>query len=83
MKLQFVKVSDVNEDYCHMEVFYEGHQMAFMDVGVGEDKKPKFNLYERNGLLSLSFEEWNTILEKAEDFIRKEIKNEDSFKKLI
>lgn len=81
MKLRFEKVSDVNEDYCHMDVFYEGHRIAFMDVSVGEDKKPQFNLYERNDLLSLSHEEWNIILEKAEEFIRKEIENEDSFRK--
>jgi hypothetical protein len=60
MKLRFEKVSDVEEKYCHMDVFYEGCQMPFMDVGVGEDKKPQFNLYERDGLLSLRFEEWIT-----------------------
>lgn len=83
MKLRFEKVSDANEDYCHMDVFYEDNRMAFMDVSVSEDKKPQFNLYERNDLLLLSFEEWNTILGKAEEFTRKEIENEDSFRKFL
>ena len=80
MKLRFEKVSDVNDEYCHLDVFCEKHQTAFMDVSVGEDNRPRMNLYSQSAQISLNTQEWKMILEKAEEFTRKEIENEDSFK---
>ncbi len=83
MKLRFEKASDVNEGYCHMDVFCEGQQAAFMDVSVGSDKQPCFNLYLQNTSTSLTLEEWKIILEKAQEFIKKEIENENTFNELF
>ena len=83
VRLRFEKVSDVNEDHCHLDVFYEGHKEAFMDVSVGPDKKPLFNLYGRNGVMSLSPEEWRAILAKADGFVKAEVENANSFRKLF
>lgn len=80
MKLRFEKVSDLNDEYCHLDVFYEECQTAFMDVSVGEDNSPQLNLYGQNVKISLNSEQWKALLEKAEEFTRKEIENERTFK---
>lgn len=83
MRLKFEKASDVNDDHCHLDVFHEGHATAFMDVSVGDDGRPRFNLYCRERALSLSVEEWVVILRKAEAFTAAEIEAEGRFGGLL
>lgn len=76
--LHFVKVSDIEFDYCFLEVFLNEGDLPFMDIRISDDRELSFFIYAHQGEISLSLEEWIEINEKGQAFYKSEIENEDS-----
>jgi hypothetical protein len=77
--LRYVKASDVEYDFCFLEVFRNDSDAPFMDVRISDDRQLSFFIYRNQPDISLSPEEWIEIHEKAMSFYKKELENEDSF----
>ena len=77
--LRYVKVSDVDYDFCFLEVFRSDSDTPFMDIRISDDRKLFFFVYENQPEISLSPEEWIEIHEKALLFYKSELENENPF----
>lgn len=77
--LHYVKSSDVECDYCFLEVARSEEEDPFMDIRISDDKKISFFVYGDQPEISLSPEEWLEIHEQALSFYKKELDNEDAF----
>jgi hypothetical protein len=78
-KLHYVKASDIEYDFCFLEVSRSETDDPFMDIRISADRKLSFFLYRNQLEISLSPEEWLEIHEKALSFYKAELANEDAF----
>ncbi|MBL4674569.1 MAG: hypothetical protein JKX81_20070 [Arenicella sp.] len=77
--LHYIKASDVEQDFCFLEVSRSKNEAPFMDIRISDDRKMSFVTYSGQQEISFSPEEWLEIQEKATSFYRAELENEDSF----
>jgi len=77
--LHYIKASDVNYDFCFLEVSRSGVHAPFMDIRISDDRKLLFVIYAEQQEITLSTEEWIEIHERAMFFYKAELENEDSF----
>jgi hypothetical protein len=74
-------VSDVEYDYCFLEIFFNKEDSPFMDVRISKDQQASFCIYGSHAELHLSIAQWKEIYEVATKFVEEEIENEKAFKK--
>jgi hypothetical protein len=74
-------VSDVNSDYCYLEIFINKNQNPFLEISISNTKELIFKFYPNEEQLLLNTEELELILSKAKDFLPKELKNREDFLK--
>ena len=77
--LHYVKASDVDYDFCFLDVSRKQNESPFMDVRISDDKELSFHIYGNQADISLSPEEWTEIHEKALSFYKSELENQDAF----
>ncbi|MCI5125463.1 MAG: hypothetical protein D3925_13560 [Candidatus Electrothrix sp. AR5] len=77
--LHYVKASDIEYNYCFLEVFKNRAEVPFMDIRISDDKKLSLFIYDNQQNISLSIDEWSEIYNKAMSFYKAEIENEDAF----
>jgi hypothetical protein len=77
--LHYVKASDIEYDFCFLEVSKSEAEAPFMDIRISDDRKLSFFVYGNQPEISLSPEEWLEIHKKALSFYTAEIENEDAF----
>ena len=75
--LHYVKASDVEFDYCFLEISLDSCSPAFMDVRVTANKEVGFCFYAEGDEVTLSLDQWQEIQAKAVRFYKSEIENED------
>ena len=63
--LHYIKASDVEQDFCFLEVSQGKNEAPFMDIRISDDRKMSFVIYSRQQEIFLSPEEWLEIQEKA------------------
>ncbi len=78
--LHYVKASDVEYDFCYLEVSRNENENPFMDIRISDDRKLLFCIYGDQPEISLSSEEWKEIYDKSLSFLERELENEDAFK---
>jgi hypothetical protein len=78
--LHYVKASDIEYDFCFLEVSRNESAPPFMDIRISDDRKLEFFIYKDQADISLSVEEWKEIHDKSLLFLKSEIENEESFK---
>lgn len=78
--LRYVKASDVDCDYCFLEIYQDKNESPFMDVRISDDKQLSFHIYRNQADVSLSPEEWVEIHKKALSFYKAELENQDAYK---
>lgn len=81
-KLHYIKASDVEHDFCFLEVSRNSKDDPFMDIRISEDRKMSFVIYAEQPEIFLSLEEWSEIHIKLTSFYKDEIENEDQFNSL-
>ncbi len=74
--LRFEKASDVEYDYCFLEIFLGEQNVPFMDVRISESEEASFCIYSKHYEANLTFEQWQEIYREAEKFVKEEIENE-------
>ena len=77
--LHYIKASDINCNFCFLEVSRSDNHAPFMDIRISEDRKLSFVIYIQEEETSLSPQEWMEIYEKATTFYEMELANEDAF----
>ncbi|CAM2943246.1 hypothetical protein [Vibrio neptunius] len=77
--LHYVKASDVDRDFCFLEVSRKQNESPFMDVRISDDRQLSFHIYRSQSDISVSPEEWIEIHEKALSFYKSELENQDTF----
>ena len=78
-KLFYVKASDVECDFCFLEVSQIEGAEPFMDIRISDEKELSFYLYPNKTNVALAPEQWLDIHEQALSFYQSEIANEESF----
>jgi len=79
--LYYIKASDVEYDFCFLEVSRGENEAPFMDIRISDDRNLSFVIYADRQEISISSEEWVGIHKKAMSFYKAELENEDSFDK--
>ena len=77
--LHYIKVSDVEQNFCFLEVSISKNEAPFMDIRISDDRKMSFVIYSGQEEISFSPQDWLEIHEKATSFYKAELENEDSF----
>ena len=75
--LHYVKASDIDYDFCFLEVSRSENVPPFMDIRISDDRKLSLFIYGEQLDISLSPEEWIEIHKKALSFYNSEIENEN------
>ena len=77
--LYYVKVSDVDYDFCFLEVSRSKNEAPFMDIKISDDREMSFVIYSEHEEVSLLPREWLEIYEKSVTFYKTELQNQDAF----
>lgn len=78
--LYYVKASDIEYDFCFLEVSRIEGETPFMDIRISEKRELTFFFYGNQDEISITQDEWSEISRKANIFYQSEIENEESFK---
>lgn len=74
----YVKASDIDFDFCFLEISIGKNEPPFMDVRISDDRKLSFFVYGDQKEVIFSPKEWIEVYEKALAFYKSEIENEDA-----
>ena len=80
--MRFEKVSDVEEDFCHLDVFFADEESARIDLSLDENRNIIFTIYPSNQKIVITSSEWTEIRDVAIVFAEKEIMNEETFRNM-
>jgi hypothetical protein len=80
--MRFEKVSDVEDDFCHLDVFFADESSARIDVSLDENREVIFSIYPSDQKTVITSIEWAEIRNVAIVFAEKEIMNEEAFKNM-
>ena len=81
--MRFEKVSDTNDDYCHLELFIRDEPNPRLEVSLDERGSIHVTIYPSDEKLVLSKTEWEWILREAESFAVQEVANEAAFQRML
>jgi hypothetical protein len=79
INLRIEEVGDINFDYPYLEIFLEGNNNPFMEIGISEEKQLNFKFYASKADVLMNTEQWTYILSVANDFLQRALKNEEDF----
>ncbi len=79
--LRYEKVGDISSKFPFLEVFREGDNEPFMEIGITTNKELCFKIYISETQIELNKEHWESILKTAKTFLPKVIKDEEDFDK--
>lgn len=80
--MRFEKVSDIDDDFCHLDVFVGNEKSARIDVSLDENQEAIFTIYPCDEKLELSLDDLVEILDRAKNFVKDEIENEEAFNRM-
>jgi len=78
--IRFEKVGDISLTYPFLEVYVNGSQTPSLDIGVSEDREIVFTIYPTDVTTSITFSQWEYILNEAKTFLIEALRDEDGFK---
>ena len=81
--LRYEKVGDISATYSFLEVYFEGDNEPFMEIGVTDDKELCFKTYPTDSSIDLTVENWEDILKMAKAFLPEVLKDEEDFKNFM
>ncbi len=81
--IRYEEVADVSSTYPYIELFFEGENNPFMEIGISDDKSLYFRTYPNENTIDLSLESWERILETANSFHVEALKNEEAFEDFL
>lgn len=77
--IRIEEVADINFDYPYLEVFYRNSDKPFLDIGITSERELNFKFYPSFTDLNLTTDDLQYIINSAEDFLSKALKNEDDY----
>ena len=81
-ELKFEYIADVSNEYAYICV-HRGEELSnpFMEIRINDDRSLDFIIYQSNKDVWISLEEMNLIVNKAQIFLKKAIRDNESEKK--
>lgn len=80
-ELKFEYIADVSNEYAYICVHRDEELSSpFMEIRINDDRSLAFIIYQSNKDVWISLEEMNLIVNKAQIFLKKAIRNNESEK---